>query len=97
MGEWLIHSLPINRWPAICSAPHPSHVVSPLELNFGCAHGLSSDSQKKNLPRAGRFEDRVQVTCPLGARLKMTRDLGKSLCSGPDLHFSPLAFNLKAF
>ena len=80
---------PTGGLPSV-PTPHPSHVSSPLEFNFGCARGLSSYSQKKNSLSAGRAEDRSRVACPLGGRLKMTRDLGKSPCSGPDLQFSAL-------
>lgn len=85
--EPLIHSHPSTGGLPSALAPRPSHVCSPLEFNFGCARGLSSYSQKKNSPRAGRAEDRARVTCPLRAGLKMTREFGKSLCTGPDLHF----------
>ena len=88
--ELLIHSHPSTGGPPSAPASRPSHVYSPLEFNFGCARGLSSYSQKKNSPRAGRAEDRARVTCRLGAKLKMTREFGKSLCSGPDLHFFSL-------
>lgn len=96
----LIRRSSFNRWPAICSGPHPSHVSSPLESNLGCARGLSSYSQKKNSLRAGRAEDGSWVACPLGVRLKMTRDLGESPCSGPDpvvLSAAFLELGLKAF
>lgn len=79
---------PSTGGPPSAPAPRPSHVSSPLEFNFGHARGLSSYSQKKNSRRAGWAEDRARVVHPPGARLKMTGDLGKSLCSSPDLRFS---------
>lgn len=36
-------------------APRPGHVSSPLEFNFGCTHGLSSCSQKKNYQEQARL------------------------------------------
>ena len=88
--EPLTRSHPSTGGLPSAPAPCPGHVSGPLEFNFGCARGLSSYSQKKNSPRAGQAEDRAWVTCRLRARLKMTRDLGKSLCSGPALHFYSL-------
>lgn len=88
--EPLIQSHPSTGGLPSAPAPRPGHVSGSLEFNFGCARGLSSYSQKKNSRRAGQAEDRAWVTCRLRARLKMTRDLGKSLCSGPALHFYSL-------
>ena len=50
----LICSHPSTGGLPSARAPRPGHVSSPLEFNFGCTHGLSSCSQKKNYQERAR-------------------------------------------